>query len=262
MNNTLTKILTNKKQSLVKHKQMLGENKLLEQIQFLPRAKSLKKILEYKISIEEVALISEIKKAAPGKGIFRKSFNPLRIAKTYEQAGSVAISVVTEETVYLGKNEYLKEIRANTNLPLIRKDYLFDPYQILESRFLGADVVMLKMSILSIDDAKELESIAEELGMEVIIEIHDEEGLKKASELNSKLISINNRNLKTLEVDLDTVKSIAKILDKNYILICENGIQSIENIREINNYNVYCFLVGEYILNKPNIKNAIQVLLK
>jgi indole-3-glycerol phosphate synthase len=262
MNDMLSKILLNKKEALIKQKQLLSENALLERIPFLAATKDFKNCLNIKLKAKEIALISEIKKAAPGKGIIRKSFSPTRIAKAYEQAGSVAISVITEESVYLGKSEYLKETRVSSNLPIIRKDFIFDPYQVIESRVLGADAILLTMTYLSIDTAKELEELAVKLGMDVLIEIHDEKELEKAQNLSSKLICINNRSLKTLEVDLDITKNLVNIIDKDYVIICENGIQSIDNIKELNKYNIYSFIIGEYILSKPNIKNAIQVLLK
>jgi indole-3-glycerol phosphate synthase len=133
---------------------------------------------------------------------------------------------------------------------------------VIESRVLGADAILLTMTYLSIDTAKELEELAVKLGMDVLIEIHDEKELEKAQNLSSKLICINNRSLKTLEVDLDITKNLVNIIDKDYVIICENGIQSIDNIKELNKYNIYSFIIGEYILSKPNIKNAIQVLLK
>jgi indole-3-glycerol phosphate synthase len=262
MSYVYAKLKKQKHESLAMQKRYVSENKLIEQLSDLANTKNFQQALQNKVLNQNIGVISEIKKAVPIKGIIRKYFNLNRIAKSYEEAGSIAISVITEENIYLGKKEHLKEVRFCTSLPLLRHDLIFDAYQVIESRVLGADAITLCLNILSLAEARSLEKIAHELQMDVVLEVHDMKELEKAFLLNSKIICINNRNPNSLEVNIDTSKTLSNYISKDYIVICKNGVENVDHIREIIDHNIYLLIVGEYVLNQPNIKNAIQILLR
>jgi len=261
MNLIYSRIMNELKSELASQKKLVPERILLDQLSGLPEPQDLKLLLSKKVKEKEVSMISVIKKAVPIKGLLRKQFDIKKITKAYEQQGSLAISVVTESKMHQGKREFLKEVRSISNLPLIRQDIIFDNYQVIESRILGADAIILQLDLLTIQEAINLEHKATELGMGVILEISGKQDLEKIAYLKSKLICVNNRDPRTLEVNLDTTKILSGRLGPQYMIICKNGIQNIKNIKEVSNYNVYLFMIGEYILNQPNIEVAIQMLL-
>ncbi len=209
----------------------------------------------------EIGLICEVKKASPSHGIIREDFNHLEIAEIYEKAGATCLSILTDEKYFMGKSNYLKEIRQNTNLPILRKDFIVDTYQIYEAKMLGADCILLIVAML--DDAKlaELEQCALDAGLSVLIEVHNEEELQRASKLKSKLLGINNRDLKTLKVDLKTSLLLSEQVPTDYVLISESGIKDKLDIELLQQAGINCFLIGEHFMRQNNIEKAVHEIL-
>lgn len=203
------------------------------------------KALETKIAAGNPAVISEIKKASPSKGILRENFVPSDIAKSYEQAGAACLSVLTDVDFFQGADEYLKQARAACALPVLRKDFMVDPYQVVEARAIGADCILLIAACLSDDQMKELDDCARELGMDVLVEVHDEEEFERAIQLPSPLLGINNRNLHTFEVTLDMTFNLLDRIPEDSLLVTESGIMGIDDVTAMREKNVNAFLVGE-----------------
>lgn len=222
------------------------------------QTKSFAAALQEKISQNKTALICEIKKASPSKGIIRANFNAEEIARTYEEAGATCISVLTDKKYFQGADEYLMQTRATVSLPILRKDFMVDQYQIYEAKMLGADCILLIVAML--DDSKlyELEECAISLGLSVLIEVHNEEELHRALKLKSKLIGINNRNLKTLEVDLNTSLQLAPLVPADRIIIGESGIKTTEDIKKLKAANIHCFLIGEHFMAQENFATEVK----
>ncbi|MEZ5691629.1 MAG: indole-3-glycerol phosphate synthase TrpC [Rickettsiales bacterium] len=265
MTNTLTKICADKKQHIEKQKSIINESELysLSKTQTTPRG--FKKALAEKIANGKPALIAEIKKASPSKGLIRTDFNPEKLAEAYDKGGATCLSVLTDIPYFQGSDEYLKEARNATNLPLLRKDFMLEPYQIVESRAIGADCILLIMAALSDKQAQELESLSSELGMDTLVEIHNKKELDRALAINpdnvGKIIGINNRNLKTLNVDLTTSEELAKYIPKDYIGICESGISTPADIARMRACGLHAFLVGESLMRQNDVTKATKDLL-
>lgn len=259
----LLEICNKKAEYVALRKQQVSESELLSKTKSSTPPRCFLSAISDKVRKKENALIAEIKKASPSKGLIRSNFDPISIAKDYEKAGATCISVLTDEPYFQGKDSYLEEVLAVTSLPVLRKDFMIDSYQILESRALGASCVLLIMAALSDSQALELESLAFDHGMDVLIEVHNKEEMDRAlSILNSKLIGINNRNLKNMEISLSTTEKLAKYVPKDYTLICESGIYTNDDIKRINKTGVYSFLVGESLMRQDDISLAVDNLLK
>lgn len=217
--------------------------------------------LQNKVKNKQNALIAEVKKASPSKGVIRSDFNPADIAIAYEKGGAACISVLTDEKYFQGSDENLKIIKQASNLPVLRKDFILDPYQIYEAKAIGADCILLIMAALTDNMATELENVAIDLGLDVLIEVHNEEELERALLLKTKLTGINNRNLKTLSVDITTTGKLVKNIPAGYLVVCESGINNHKDILQVNEYGVYCFLVGESLMRQQNVEMATKALL-
>jgi len=204
-----------------------------------------------KIANGQSAVIAEIKKASPSKGIIRTDFYPAEIAKSYEQGGAACLSVLTDIEYFQGSPEYLKQARAACNLPVLRKDFMIDPYQVYEARAMGADCILLIAAAIDLAKMRELETIAHSLGMAVLVEVHNGEELDLALQLDTPLLGINNRNLRTFEVTLDTTLGLLARIPENKIVVTESGIFTREDVALMRKNNVHTFLVGEAFMRQP-----------
>lgn len=205
-----------------------------------------------KLVANKPAVIAEIKKASPSKGVIREDFNPAEIAKSYEKGGAACLSVLTDSQYFQGSAEYLKQARAAVKLPVLRKDFMIDPYQIYESRAMGADCILLIVAALELKQMRELEQLSHDLGMAVLVEVHDGDELELALQLETPLIGINNRNLRTFDVTLDTTLSLLARVPDDRCVITESGIFTSDDVALMRSNHVNTFLVGEAFMRQPD----------
>ena len=216
--------------------------------------------LRTRIDAQRPAVIAEIKKASPSKGILRDPFEPERIAESYEQGGAACLSVLTDRDFFQGHEDYLKAARAACSLPVIRKDFMVAPYQVYESRAIGADCILLIAACLTKDQMQELEGIAHEIGLDVLVEVHDGEELDDALTLSTPLVGINNRNLHNFEVSLDTTFELHHRIAENRLTITESGIMTRSDVEAMTRRGIYGFLVGESFMRAPDPGEKLQEL--
>jgi indole-3-glycerol phosphate synthase len=243
--NILDEIVAKTKSKLEEKKQGLSLEELSSKIDFENlKETNFKKSLQNKAE----AIIAEIKKASPSAGIISDNFDPVLKSKEYESFGASALSILTEEDYFLGNIQYLKDVKATTSLPILRKDFIVDEYQIYESKLIGADCILLIASILNDEELKNFSEIAERLKLDYIIEVHDEEELQRVKHFSNAIIGVNNRNLKTFDVDINNSVELKKIFEGENIFIAESGIKSKKDIEYLQQHNINVFLIGESLM--------------
>jgi indole-3-glycerol phosphate synthase len=280
---SLKEIIIKKKERILLAKQAMPEEQIKSQLAGLPGTRS---FIEAINKPKAITLIAEIKKQSPSAGVLRENFDPLEIARAYQQAGAQAISVLTEEDFFAGSPLFLNQIKTQVSLPLLRKDFILEPYQVYESRFYGADAILLISDILSKDALSELISLADTLGMDCLVEAHDEKELKKLLSLKVTpaetppaqvplkpgakakarksvefVLGINNRDLHTLETDTKTTEKLYPLVAKDRVVVVESGLKTYQDILFLKILGVNAILVGESLLKAPNLDAAVQDLM-
>jgi len=240
-------------------------NKTKKDLEKIKNEDDFKKFLKVKREIKDVKkalkgdkpkIIAEIKKASPSKGVIREDFNPIEIAKIYNEVAD-AMSILTEPHFFQGSLEYLKEISRFSKIPLLRKDFIIDEFQIAQAYAAGADFILLIAKALDVGELKKLYNFARDLGLEVLFEIHDEEDLQKALEVGADIIGFNHRDLKTFKMDMKLSEKLMPLLPKECVKVAESGINSPQIVKELYKNGVDAFLVGEYLMRQDDIKKAL-----
>lgn len=254
----LKKIIGRKQEEVTERSQQLSLEQLKDALDSASPCRGFVNAIEQKIASGKAGIIAEIKKASPSKGVIRVDFQPAEIARSYEQAGAACLSVLTDIDFFQGADTYLQEARAACALPVIRKDFFIDPYQVYEARRLGADCILLIAACLSDEQMRRLNDLAQSLGMDVLIEVHNADELERALPLNNRLIGINNRNLRTFEVGLETTLDLLQQIPDDRIVVTESGIHTPDDVKRMRKNRVNAFLVGEAFMraDDPGAKLA------
>ena len=251
MSDILNKILETKRRELNDALQATPLLALRVSAESMPEPRDFIGAIREKIAAGKPAVIAEIKKASPSKGLIRENFNPAKIAISYEAGGAACLSVLTDLEYFQGCADYLKQARAACNLPVLRKDFMIDAYQVYEARAMGADCILLIAAAIDLIKMRELESIAHALGMAVLVEVHNAQELELALQLKTPLLGINNRNLRTFGVTLQTTLDLLPRIPKDKIIVTESGIFTVDDVKLMRDNNVHTFLVGEAFMRQP-----------
>ena len=260
MNDILAKILQTKKEEVAAARQLRSEADLLREAKNRQDVRGFVQALRAKIDQNQPAIIAEVKKASPSKGIIRENFNPTEIATSYAAHGAACLSVLTDMQYFQGAYDHLRQARAACALPILRKDFMIDPYQVIHARAIGADCILLIVAALSLNQLLELESLAHELGMDVLVEVHDQAELETALNMNSVMLGINNRNLRTFETSIQNTIDLLHLVPEDKLVITESGILSTEDVKTMRDHQVNAFLVGEAFMRQPDPGVALQQL--
>lgn len=254
----LQKIIRQKQQVVAERKRKIPLQVLQEKLSQAPKPRGFIQAIQDKLNARKIAVIAEIKKASPSKGVIRQDFNPVEIANSYAKHGACCLSILTDEEFFQGSDECLKQVRAAVALPILRKDFMMDTYQIYESRIIGADCILLIVAALSDEQLKEFSILAQQLNLDVLVEVHDAAELDRALKLNTQLIGINNRDLRTFTTRLGTTLDLLKKIPQDKIIVTESGIHTRADIALMKKRGVNTFLIGEAFMsaNDPGEKLA------
>ncbi|MBA3581580.1 MAG: indole-3-glycerol phosphate synthase TrpC [Gammaproteobacteria bacterium] len=247
----LQKILNHKAQEITERAARVSLKAMSERAAIAGAPRGFRQALSNKIAAHQAAVIAEIKKASPSKGLIREDFEPISIARSYAAGGAACLSVLTDEAFFQGHDDYLVQARAAVELPVLRKDFIIDAYQIYEARALGADCVLLIVAALGDAVLAELLGLIRHLNMDALVEVHDAEELQRALAVGSDLIGINNRNLRTFETSLDTTINLLSAVPDNVLLVTESGIHTHADVAKLRAADVHAFLVGEAFMRAP-----------
>ena len=256
----LLKILATKRQEIAERSAQKSLNTLRQEAKKASSVRSFVGALQASIAAGNPAIIAEIKKASPSKGVMRENFIPAEIAKSYEQGGASCLSVLTDKNYFQGSEAYLQEARQACSLPVLRKDFTIDPYQVYEARAIDADCILLIVSALEDSQMAELYALASELGMDALIEVHDEQELERALKIDAPLIGINNRNLRTFDTSLNTTLRMLNAIPEDRLIVTESGIHRVEDVKLMRDHHVNTFLVGEAFMRADNPGDELQTL--
>ncbi len=258
----LDEILAHKRTEIAQRKQKVSEASFLEMAREQPSPGGFRDALQHTVDQQRPAIIAELKRASPSRGMLRENFDPTQIAGSYQRGGATALSVLTDAHYFKGSGVVLEFARRGSSLPILRKDFIIDPYQVYESCAMGASALLLIVAALGDDELKELHQLARSFGLDVLVEVHDEEELARAAALDANLIGINNRNLQTFEVTLDTTLALAPQAPENSLMVAESGIRTSEDIARIRAGGVHAFLIGETFMRAEDPGAALADLLK
>jgi indole-3-glycerol phosphate synthase len=261
MNDTpdvLKKILARKREEVTERSAKVSIDDLKNQITTASPVRGFIKAIQDKLAIGQAAVIAEVKKASPSKGLLRENFLPADIAASYQAGGAACLSVLTDKDFFQGSEAYLVEARGACSLPVIRKDFIVDPYQVFEARALGADCILLIVAALDDEPLKKLHDLANSLGMDVLVEVHDADELQRALQLNLSLVGINNRNLRTFETSLQTTLGLLSDIPDNVVVVSESGLHKTEDIALLRQHHVNTFLIGEAFMRQENPGEALR----
>jgi indole-3-glycerol phosphate synthase len=254
----LNKILARKAQEISDRKVQISQAELEKQLADALPVRGFINALQSKIALQQAAVIAEIKKASPSKGVIRENFNPAEIARQYQQGGAACLSVLTDVDFFQGADEYLIAARSACELPVIRKDFIIDPYQVVEARTMGADCILLIVAALDQPQLKNLYRQATELGLDVLVEVHDDAEMTRALELDLPMVGINNRNLRTFDTSLYTTLQMLNRVPQDCFVVTESGIHTREDVRFMRDHQVNAFLVGEAFMRAEDPGLALK----
>ncbi len=259
-NSYLDKILEDAKNSLSERKSLIPLSKLKLNIEQSEPSRGFIRGIKESLEKNKIGIIAEIKKASPSQGVIRKEFNPIELARNYEDANATCLSVLTNRPFFEGSIDHLSEVKRSIKLPVLRKDFIVDEYQIYESKLYGADCILLIVAALSDIQLKDYLELSSHLQLDVLIEVHSEEEMERALNFNPKLIGINNRDLKTFEISLSTTERLSRLATKDIVLVSESGIKTKRDIEKIKSYGVNVFLVGETFMRSADPGRELQEL--
>ncbi|MEJ2142702.1 MAG: indole-3-glycerol phosphate synthase TrpC [Gammaproteobacteria bacterium] len=254
----LKKIVDRKREEIADRINKISLDEIKEKAKAALAPRGFVESIRKKMAEGKAGVIAEIKKASPSKGVMRENFDPVQIARSYEKGGAACLSVLTDIDFFQGSDEYLLQAREACSLPVIRKDFIIDPYQVYEARAINADCILLIVACLTDEQLAGLSTLATELGMDVLVEVHDEQELQRSLKLDLPLVGINNRNLRTFETSLDTTLELLKLIPADRIVVTESGIHTPADVKLMQDNNVNAFLVGEAFMraDEPGDKLA------
>ncbi|MDP3042549.1 MAG: indole-3-glycerol phosphate synthase TrpC [Candidatus Omnitrophota bacterium] len=251
----LKQIVAKKKERILLAKQALSPEELIAKLAGLPATRPFKEAIS---KPKQISLIAEIKQASPSGGIIRQNFNLEEIARFYQEAGVQAVSVLTEEDFFSGNLAYLNQVKNIITVPILRKDFILESYQVYESRYFGADAILLIADLLTKDKLLELMQIADSLGLDYLVEVHDEKELKKVLSLKVPIIGINNRNLRTLEIDFKTTEKLFTLIPKDKVVVVESGIKNSQDVLFLKILGASSVLIGTAFMEAADIKSKVE----